>query len=216
MAFIVFEGPEASGKTTQIKRVEKRLKQDFKNIFLTREPGGTEVSDSIRALFKKNFQEEILPMTELLLVLASRHQHIEKVINPILLKEKTLILCDRFMDSTYVYQGLLQGLKKETIDYHARPIIKDRLPDLTFVFTLGAKKVLERLKMSRQNTEDRLDNFSRESHQRICQGYKNLILEKPSYPNGNIPKRIEIDANMSKESMTHAIIDAIQKEGLLL
>jgi thymidylate kinase len=119
------------------------------------------------------------------------------------------------MDSTYVYQGLLQGVKKEIIDSYSLPIIKDRLPDLTFVFTLKAELVVERLKKSRRNTEDRLDNFSLESHKKICSGYKSLIDEKPSYPNGLIPKRFEIDASLNKNEMTDCILKIIAEEGII-
>ena len=199
MAFIVFEGGEGAGKTTQLELLHKALKKQGKICLITREPGGTPFAEQIRSLFKQVDPsiESPLPLTELLLVSASRAQHVAKVIQP-KLNEKKIILCDRFLDSTYVYQSILGRIPKQTIDKISHIFLENLVPDLTFIFAADLDIALQRIAKEKKRTLDRMDSQEKEIHQVIKEGYAKIYQEQYSYPNGKIPNRVLIDANLSK------------------
>lgn len=212
MAFIVFEGGEGVGKTTQLEFLHKALKKQGRNCILTREPGGTPFAEQIRSLFKQVDPsiESPIPLTELLLVSASRAQHIAKVIRPELCEEK-IILCDRFLDSTYVYQNILGKIPKQTIDIISHIFLEDLLPDLTFIFTADLDVALQRIAKEKKRASDRMDTQEKEIHQIIKEGYTKIYQEQYQYPNGKVPNRILIDANQSKELIHSQIKYALEK-----
>lgn len=218
MAFIVFEGGEGVGKTTQIELLYKAIQKTGKSCTLTREPGGTPLAEQIRSLFKQVDPkiEVPTPLTELLLVSASRAQHIENVILP-KLKEGHIILCDRFLDSTYVYQSILGKLPKKTIDSVSDILLEGLLPQLTFILTIDTDIALQRIAKENKRTLDRMDSQQKQIHQTIKEGYTKIYQEQYTYPNGKVPKRILLDANQNQEDLHFQIKTVIAEQlGLYL
>lgn len=210
MTFIVFEGSEGSGKSTQIDLLFKYFCTQNKKTLKTFEPGGTPLAQEIRGVFKKIRTCEDLPtpLTELLLVLACRNQHLTRVIKPAL-QQGGVILCDRFQDSTYVYQGIRAGLSKEQIDLIAKTVLQDLIPDLTFVLDVSINIALSRIK---DRIPDRLDSAEIYVHKQIVEGYKQIVTQEWTYPYGKIPKRILIDANSAPEVIHSQILKIVKKE----
>lgn len=211
--FIVFEGGEGVGKTTQLELLFSTFIQQGISCIKTREPGGTPFAENIRSLFKQISlnEDSPIPMTELYLICAARAQHLEKVVLPAL-KEKKIVLCDRFLDSTYVYQCCLGQVQKEIVDQVSHFILKDLMPDLTFVFTCDEKTANERIAKQHHRSLDRLDSYESEIHNKIRLGYQEIVTQNYVYPNGKVPKRILIDANKSKEDIFDEIRKSISKE----
>ena len=160
--FIVFEGIEGSGKSYQIKKLYNNLKKKGLKILKTREPGGTKGAERIRKLilkdyFGKNKNEEFDKYTDTLLYLAARNEHIKKKIEPAL-KKKTIVLCDRFVDSTLAYQVSGKIVKPGFIENIHNEILSFK-PNLTFVLKVKIRKALKRLQKRRK--KNRYDKFSK-------------------------------------------------------
>ena len=171
--FISFEGPEASGKSTQIKLLSSYLKKRLIPHVITREPGGTKIAEKLRKIIlDKN--ESISATEEILLLMAARSNHINKIIKPSL-KEGKIVISDRFVDSTFVYQGFVNkfGLKK-TMDLH-KNILDNFLPDKTFLFVLPSKIINKRLKS--RKVVNKYDKLNLSFHNKVIKGYK-LISHK--------------------------------------
>jgi dTMP kinase len=213
MAFIVFEGGEGTGKTTQLERLWQRLQARGTPCLKTREPGGTPLAENIRALFKAVPEHGDTPtaLTELMLVMGARAQHLEKVLKPALEQGK-IVLCDRFLDSSYVYQWKLGKLAKEYVDGVAQGILQGLVPSLTFVFTVSTGTALERLAPRKAAGEnDRLDNFDAHHHALISTAYLDILKDKIPYPCGNAPERIQIDGHQSIEALELEIASHLSK-----
>ena len=173
--FITLEGSEGAGKSTLIKRLEKYfLKRNIDFIF-TKEPGGTEEGKELRKiLLDKNI--ELDPLSETFLLLADRLEHVRKIINPALEAKKN-VLSDRYLDSTYAYQGAGRKINKAELDSLIKPL-KFPEPDLTIYLDLPVKEGIERAK-----GRDRLDRFEKEEidfFERIRGSYLMLAEENPS------------------------------------
>ena len=196
--FISFEGPEASGKSSQIKLLSFFFKKNKIPYLVTREPGGTIIGEKLRKIIlDKN--EPITTTEEILLLMASRLNHINKIIKPAL-KEGKIVISDRFADSTFVYQGFVNkyGLDK-TKELH-RSILKNFLPSKTLLFLLPSKIINERLKKRKlSNKYDKIDlNF----HNQVSKGYK--ILSK------NNSRFYSIDATDSIENIHREIVKILR------
>ena len=168
--FISFEGPEASGKSTQIKLLQKFFKNKNIPFIVTREPGGTPISEKLRKIIldKKRL---ISTTEEILLLMSSRLNHINRVIKPAL-KNGKIVITDRFADSTFVYQGFVNnyGLKK-TIYLH-KELLNNFLPSKTFLFLLPVREINKRLKKRKiTNKYDKIDTLF---HSKVISGYKKL------------------------------------------
>ena len=160
--FIVFEGIEGSGKSYQIKKLYNNLKKKGLKTVKTREPGGTKGAERIRKLilkdyFGKNKSEEFDKYTDTLLYLAARNEHIKKRIEPAL-KKKLIVLCDRFVDSTFAYQVSGKIVQSEFIE-NIHNVILPFKPNLTFVLKVKIGKALKRLQKRRK--KNRYDKFSK-------------------------------------------------------
>ncbi|WP_338635080.1 dTMP kinase [Spirobacillus cienkowskii] len=210
MAFIVFEGGEGVGKSTQIDRLFKALQHKHKACCRTREPGGTPFAENIRGLFKTidAHSDAPLPLTELLLIAAARHQHIQKLIKPELNKG-TIVLCDRFVDSTYVYQNIVGGVSKQVVDDILGVVLDEICPDLTFVFTATLENSLARIHKEKSRVSDRLDSYDESVHAAIHKGYFTVFDTPYAYPSGKVPHRILVDANASIEQVFDVIQSAV-------
>ena len=171
--FITFEGPEASGKSSQLKLLSSFLKKNKIPYLVTREPGGTINAEKLRKIILDKV-EKISPTEEILLLMAARLNHINKVIKPAL-NEGKIVISDRYADSTFVYQGYVNkfGLKK-TMDLHKK-LLNNFLPNKTFLFLLPANIINERLK--KRNIFNKYDKINLKFHNSVMKGYK-LISSK--------------------------------------
>ena len=159
--FIVFEGIEGSGKSYQAKILYNKLKKKHKNVLLTREPGGTKSAEVIRKIilkdyFEKNKKIKFDKYTDTLLYLAARNEHLKNKIIPAI-KNKKIIICDRFVDSTFAYQVYGKKVSFNFIKSIHQQILGKIKPDLTFVLKVKKKSFLKRLK--NRKTRNRYDNF---------------------------------------------------------
>ena len=170
--FITFEGVEGAGKTTQAQRLAEVLGP---NVVLTREPGGTPIAERIRDIFLTS--DGITPMTELLLIVASRAQHVEKLIRPALAANQ-IVICDRFIDASVAYQGYRGGIDLALIHQLNRTATGGLMPDLTFVLDLPPEIGLQRQEQG-GTYRDRLDKESLESHHKVRQGYLSAAKKDP-------------------------------------
>jgi len=174
--FITLEGPEGSGKSTQIKRLAKRLEEMGYSVITTREPGGTPIGDQIRQVLVRMENKELHPRTEILLFLAARAQLVEQVIKPAL-QDGKIILCDRYGDSTLAYQGYGHGLDLEQLRRMLEFATDHLQPDLTILLDLDVKTGLMRKKA--EDEWNRLDAYEALFHERVREGYLQLAWEEP-------------------------------------
>ena len=130
--FITMEGPDGSGKTTQIQLLEQVLKSQGYKVWVTREPGGTLIGEQIRKIILDVDNEEMDPMTEAILYAAARAQHVKQLIEPAL-DQGMIVLCDRFLDSSVAYQGVARGLGMDTIEGINQYATGGLVPDITFL-----------------------------------------------------------------------------------
>ena len=167
--FITFEGPDASGKTTQIRLLESHLRERGIEPVMTREPGGTSISEKIREIILDKANDEMIPMTEALLYAASRAQHVGQLIVPAL-QAGRVVISNRYIDSSIAYQGYARGMGDiiEKINTVATGGLK---PDLTILLATDTSKMRER---RRAEDEDRMDAQKAEFHAAVMNGYRKL------------------------------------------
>tara|TARA_B100001057_G_scaffold452765_1_gene496976 strand:+ start:581 stop:1192 length:612 start_codon:yes stop_codon:yes gene_type:complete len=191
--FISFEGPEASGKSSQILLLKKYFIKNKIPFIITREPGGTNLGEQLRKIIL-NSKSEISNLEEILLLMASRSNHINNIILPNLKKGK-IVISDRFADSTFVYQGYVKKFGISKAKKLHSTLLGNFLPDYTFIFKLSTKQIFERLKNRKnRNKYDKLDiNF----HKTVIKGYKEISKTK---------RCINIDASLTKTSIHKNIL----------
>ena len=175
--FITFEGGEGCGKSTHIERLVASLRKQGRSVLIAREPGGTEVGEQIRQVLQYSRESvAMLPETELLLFCASRAQLVREVIRPALDKGQ-VVICDRFHDSTTVYQGVGRRLDAKAVATINQFAIGDCVPDLTLVIDLDPRIGLERARG--RELFDRMENQSLQFYRRVRQGYLDLAKREP-------------------------------------
>ena len=199
-AFISFEGIDGSGKSTQLKLLAERLKAKEHEVVLTREPGGSPGAEEIRGLVLQGDPDRWSAETELLLFTAARRDHLERTVLPALATGK-IVLCDRFADSTRMYQGLSRGDLRQSVDaLHALMIGTE--PDLTVLIDINPALGLHRAK-SRHGTEERFEDFGESLQARMRQGFLTLAAEQP--------QRIHvIDGDRSIDRVAQDIFGVVQ------
>lgn len=177
--FISLEGGEGSGKSTQLKLLAEWLKCQNIECVTTREPGGTPLAESIRPLLVQSSKqdEDWHPVAETLLFLAARLQHVTQVITPALLAGKW-VLCDRFADSTFVYQGVGRGLGIEYIQSLQRLSVGSITPDKTFLLDINPEMGLARA-ISRCDNETRFESLGTSFHHQLRKGFLHLAEQEP-------------------------------------
>lgn len=197
---ITFEGIDGSGKTTQINLLKKYLLEIGRDIVVLREPGGTAIGEKIREILldKKN---NIVPSAEALLYAASRAELVKEVIIPSLNEGKIVIL-DRFVDSSIVYQGYARGLGVEVVEEINSIAIDGLVPDLTVYLDIKPKDTLMRI--DRRKDKDRLEIEDVQFHEKVYEGYMNLIKSRPG-------KYFIVDATHDIYYIQKAIIDEVSK-----
>ncbi len=177
--FITFEGGEGSGKSTQIKRLAARLKEQGREVLVTREPGGTPEAEAVRALLVSGDVARWTAKSEALLNYAAREQHLEQVIRPALARG-TVVLCDRFMDSTRAYQGYAGGCNQSFIDALESAIVGETRPTLTLIFDIDPAVGLARARERGDAVaEDRYERKGLAFHTRLREGFLDILRRNP-------------------------------------
>ena len=174
--FITFEGPEGAGKTSVLKAIAERLQSENIEFLSTREPGGIEIAEKIREVILNPAHTAMDAHTEALLYAAARSQHFYEKVEPAL-KAGKHVLCDRFIDSSLVYQGIGRGLGVEEVRAINEFAIGTRMPDKTILFDLDPEIGLARIQASRQDEINRLDTESLAFHKSVRKGYLELAKE---------------------------------------
>ena len=199
--FITFEGIDGSGKSTQVKYLANRLMTLGREVVLTREPGGSTGAEEIRSLVLEGAPERWSAETEILLFTAARRDHMEKLILPAL-EDGKIVICDRFADSTRMYQGLTRGDLRSTVDSLTDLMIK-RQPDLTILIDMDPELGHQRAK-ARNTKEERFEDFGVDLQRRMRAGFLQLAKE--------FPDRIRIvNGNQSVEDLSEDIYGVVQE-----
>lgn len=172
--FISIEGGDGSGKSTQISKIEAYLKEQGHEVMLTREPGGTPIAEKIRELILDPENKEMTARTEMLLYAASRAQHLEEKIIPALMAGKTVIT-DRFTDSSIAYQGYGRDLGYYAVSTVNIVATQNKKPDLTIYLDIKPKDGIKRKANQSNHKLDRLEQEKLEFHNKVYQGYEELI-----------------------------------------
>ena len=194
--FLTFEGPEASGKSSQILLLKKYLKKNNISFIATREPGGTKIAESLRKLILK-VKSDINIEEEILMLMAARSHHINNVIFPALEKGK-VVISDRFADSTFVYQGYVNKFGIQNAKNLHKNILNNFLPDKTFLFKLSTKLIISRIK--KRKSKNKYDKLDKNFHDQVNKGYK-IIYNKKRF--------IKIDASKPINQIHKKIISHI-------
>lgn len=200
--FITLEGPDGSGKSTQIELLSEYLRKKGYDIILTREPGGTVVSEEIRRVILNPELKEMKDMTELLLYASARAQLVGEVIKPALEQNKAVI-SDRFIDSSAVYQGIGRGLGVETVYEVNRYALQGVFPDLTFLLDLDAEEGIKRKKQ--QAELDRMEQQDLAFHQRVAMGYREIAKRDPK-------RIISLDGTLPREVICDMIREKVEEK----
>ncbi len=204
--FITFEGGEGCGKSTQVKRLRDALEKDGVTVLLTREPGGTWLSEEIRRLIKDQDVDAPCDRSELLLFLAARAQLVKNVIRPAL-DAGTWVISDRFSDSTLAYQGYGRGLPLDILQAANQFACEGLEPDVTFLLEVSpetAEKRRHTREAATHTSADRIERAGDDFHARLQQGFTELAKAHPQ-------RIIRIDANGTKDEVWEAIWMSMQR-----
>lgn len=198
--FITFEGGEGAGKSTQIRRLAERLEAEGVPVVVTREPGGTPTAESIRHVLLSGLAEELGPDGEAVLFAVARADHVERVIRPAL-RAGRWVLCDRFTDSTRVYQGVGGGADAAMLDALERVAVGRTRPDLTVILDVPVKVGLARARMRQAEAGGDADRFERddsEVHEARRRAYLAIARADPG-------RCVVVDATMPEDETAEAI-----------
>jgi dTMP kinase len=198
--FVTFEGPDGSGKSTQIKLVAAYLGQLGHNVLCTREPGGTEIGNQIRQVVLDAKNTEMSTRAEILLYSASRAQLVQQVILPHL-AQGGIVLCDRYADSFYAYQGYGRQVDFKTLKFITQFATQQLNPDLTIYLDVDVAEGLRRRQSASQGGQgewNRLDRLDLAFHQRVRAGYREMIQAEPA-------RWLVVDASTSIEETNQRI-----------
>ncbi len=204
--FISIEGGEGSGKSTQIISLSKWLKNIFpkKEIVITREPGGTPQSEQIRKIIVNGSSNKFNEKTEALLMIAARAENVLNIINPAL-KRNSIVISDRFSDSTYVYQGIAYNINLFEIEKIHKFAFNNILPDITILLDVDPKIGLKRAENRRNFNENRFENKGIKFHQKVREGF--LKIAKM-----NSDRFIVVNANNSFEEIDKFVKSSLIKK----
>ena len=199
--FITLEGPEGSGKSSQLPDLAEFLRGQGWDVLTTREPGGTPIGDQIRQILMRLDNQELHPRTEILLFLASRAQLVEQMIKPAL-REGKLVLSDRFGDSTLAYQGYGHGIDLANLRAMLAFATDNLKPDLTLLLDVDVEIGLQRKR--KEDEWNRLDAYELAFHQRVREGYHELCRQEPE-------RWRVIDAMQPKDAVQFALRQAVMQ-----
>jgi dTMP kinase len=176
--FVTFEGGEGAGKSTQIRRLAEALRNRGHEVLLTREPGGSPGAEAVRYVLLSGAAEAFGTRTEAILFAAARNDHVEEVIRPALLDGK-IVLCDRFMDSSRVYQGVTGNLEPDFIETLQRIAVNGVVPDCTVILDIPATAGLARVKSRNADGPDRFEKEELETHEKRREAYLDIAAREP-------------------------------------
>jgi dTMP kinase len=198
--FISLEGPDGSGKTSQMLPLAEYLRARGLSVFSTREPGGTEIGDQVREILMNMRNKGMDPRTETLLFCSARAQLVAEVIRPHLEKGE-IVISDRYADSTLAYQGYGHGNDLVQLRQILRFATGGLVPDLTLLLDIDADEGLKR-RRSGGGEWNRMDDYQLELHQRVRAGYKTLAMEEPK-------RWVVVDASLSSDMVQSLIREAV-------
>jgi dTMP kinase len=201
--FITFEGGEGSGKTTSISKIKVLLEKQGYHVIVTREPGGVRIAEDIRSVILGKGSEEIDIMTEMLLYAAARREHLVKKVIPAL-EEGFVVLCDRFVDSSVVYQGYVRGQGEQTVLDINNLVIGDYMPGLTLFYDVDPEIALNRINVNETREKNRFDLEGLKFHNKVREGYQNLA-------KNNSVRIKTIDAGKSIEEVVFQVTSVLNK-----
>ena len=199
--FVSMEGPDGAGKSTQIELLRAYLTARGYDVIITREPGGTVISEAIRQIILNKEYTEMSPNTELLLYAAARAQLVQEVIRPALDAGKAVI-CDRFLESSVVYQGIARGLGVEKVYAVNDYALEGLRPQLTILLDLSAEEGLRRKK--NQAELDRMEAEGLQFHQKVVEGYR-LLADREK------DRIMKISASLPVDEIYAKIVSAIEE-----
>ena len=204
--FITFEGPEGGGKSTHVKALAEALRARGKTVLLTREPGGTPLAEKIRGLVREEFDDPPVTRSEVLLFLAARAQVVANVIKPALARGEWVI-CDRFADSTFAYQGFGRGIDVALLRRLNDFATEGLVPDLTILLDVPPEVSRQRLaarQVATATTADRMEQAGQEFHRRLRDGFLALAKDEPA-------RFAVIDSSGPCEAVSAHVFDAVQR-----
>jgi dTMP kinase len=176
--FVTFEGPEGSGKTTQLRLLAGFLREQGHDVLTTREPGSTPIGERVRAILLDPSHTEMLPPTEFLLFSAARSQHVDQVIRPHL-ERGGVVLCDRYADSSLAYQGYGHCLDLETLYAITHFATGGLTPDLSLYFDVPVEVGLQRKAGGKGDAWNRMEQKEMAYHERVRAGYLTMVAQEP-------------------------------------
>lgn len=204
--FITFEGPEGGGKSTHVRELVEQLRAEGKTVLVTREPGGTPIAEKVRSLVREELDDPPVTRSEVLLFLAARAQNVANVIKPALARGEWVV-CDRFADSTFAYQGYGRGidvaLLRQLNDFATEGLV----PDLTILLDVPPEVSRERLaarQAATATTADRMELAGQEFHRRLRDGFLDLAKKESA-------RFAVIDSSGECEKVSKQILDAVRK-----
>jgi len=201
--FITFEGGEGSGKSSALKRLRDRIEAQGYSVIATREPGGVEIAEQIRRVILDVKNTDMTGVTEVLLYAAARNQHLVERVLPAL-RAGTHVLCDRFVDSSLVYQGYARGQDVSMVQAINAYATQGITPMLTLWFDVDPEVGLSRIAANAGREVNRLDLESLDFHRKVREGYHQLYLTYPE-------RIVRIDANCSVAEVDEAVLAAVQR-----
>ena len=203
--FLTFEGPEGSGKSTQLRLLAQRLRDAGRDVLESQEPGGTPIGMQIRRVLLDPANKELCPTAELLLMFAARAQNVDQWILPALAQGR-VVISDRFTDSTLVYQGAARGLGPEVVYDVDRVACRGLAPELTLVIDIDTETGLARARRRNdfsQSAETRIDEQAVSFHRRVREAYQRLAEDDP--------RRVRlIDGSRSREDIAAEVWNAVE------
>lgn len=203
--FITFEGCEGVGKSTQIRFLKSYLDERGLDCVVTREPGGSQIAEKIRDIILSSDNTGMDDTCEALLYAAARAQHLKDIVIPAL-DRGSLVICDRFIDSTFAYQGIARGLGEEFIDGLNKLSTKGIMPDVTIFLDFPPQFSFRR--KGGADKGDRLESQNIDFHNKVYEGYKILAKREPG-------RFVAIDASGTKQETRDKILAALKERGIL-
>lgn len=198
---MAFEGMDGAGKSTAARNVKQKLEEMGLEVVLTREPGGSLLAEQIRTILLDPANTMLTPEAEALLYAASRAQHLKETILPAL-KEGKIVLCDRFLDSSLVYQGIARGLGVKEIEAVNDFALHGFRPEMTLFLMLDPSEGIQRI--GKRGNENRLDLEKNTFHQKVADGFMELLQSRPD-------AFTVIDASQTPEKVTEDILKNIME-----
>jgi dTMP kinase len=200
--FITVEGPDGAGKSTILKELYGKLIEEGFEVVQTREPGGISIAEQIREVILNKDNTAMDIRTEALLYAAARRQNLVEIVIPAL-EQGSIVICDRFIDSSLAYQGNGRGIGMTEVMNINQFAIEDKMPDLTLYFDISPEEGLKRIARHDGREVNRLDLESLDFHQKVYEGYQSLIKQ--------YPERIKVvDASKSKEEVFASAYDIVK------